>query len=483
MDLTTIFNEFKSTFDEKHKAEIERLEQKMVEYTDRQESEIKTLGEARESTNDKLEKADEQLRTLGENYAEIKGMVDALDRMGGRVGTGEDTPASWGEEFTKSDQFQSMLTRNADRSDPVEIKSPFERKQSTGLTSGTSGYGNIGTLIEPQALGELIRKPRLDFSLRQFLRIFPTQSSSVEWVEMVGFKNLYSELTAAVSATTATTLTVDSTSGFYAGMKIDIGGTSATVQSVDSATGLTLTAQIGATKSVGVAVTSDELGFTPHGGLKPQANIQFTEKSEPVGTIAHWIPAHKQTLSDAPQIQGVINTEMVAGLDDALDRQIIRGPGGAPNLTGLLNNTNIQNAGTMTGTGGQGMIEHIRKMKTKAMLAGYPPDAVVVYPTDWETMELAKATDNQYIQMNISDGRESRLWRVPVVESTALKPNEVLMGSFGLGAYLLDREQASLQVSDSHSDFFTRNMVAILAEARVGMAVPRPESFVKGAFA
>ncbi len=36
-----------------------------------------------------------------------------------------------------------------------------------------------------------------------------------------------------------------------------------------------------------------------------------------------------------------------------------------------------------------------------------------------------------------------------------------------------------MTVTDSHADFFIRNMVAILAEERVAFAVTRPTAFVK----
>jgi HK97 family phage major capsid protein len=45
-------------------------------------------------------------------------------------------------------------------------------------------------------------------------------------------------------------------------------------------------------------------------------------------------------------------------------------------------------------------------------------------------------------------------------------------------AVLWDREQAAVQVSDSHADFFVRNLVAILAEMRAAFGVIRPKAFV-----
>ena len=44
---------------------------------------------------------------------------------------------------------------------------------------------------------------------------------------------------------------------------------------------------------------------------------------------------------------------------------------------------------------------------------------------------------------------------------------------------LWDREQANISVSDSHADFFIRNMIAILAELRAAMGVIRPSAFVE----
>jgi hypothetical protein len=43
---------------------------------------------------------------------------------------------------------------------------------------------------------------------------------------------------------------------------------------------------------------------------------------------------------------------------------------------------------------------------------------------------------------------------------------------------LWDREQAAISVSDSHADFFVRNLIAILAELRAAFGVIRPPAFV-----
>ena len=69
----------------------------------------------------------------------------------------------------------------------------------------------------------------------------------------------------------------------------------------------------------------------------------------------------------------------------------------------------------------------------------------------------------------------------PVVPSTAIAENTVLVGRFGGGeaAHVVMRQGIDLAVSDSHSDFFLKGKLAIRATMRVGLAVYRQEAFSK----
>jgi HK97 family phage major capsid protein len=59
---------------------------------------------------------------------------------------------------------------------------------------------------------------------------------------------------------------------------------------------------------------------------------------------------------------------------------------------------------------------------------------------------------------------------------------EFLTGAFAMGAQGWDREDISVTVATQDQDDFIKNMVKILVEERVGLAVYRPEAFVKGEF-
>lgn len=229
-----------------------------------------------------------------------------------------------------------------------------------------------------------------------------------------------------------------------------------------------------------------ETGFTNNaapvkeGNLKPQSNITFDVATATVKTIAHWIPATRQILSDAAQLQNYINNRLTYGLKLVEESQILYGDGTGENLQGIMTNPNIQTNNTMQA--GDTKIDHLRRSMTLALLAGYPVTGLTLNPIDWEDIELMKGSDGHYIWISVTEGGQPRIFRVPVVQTPSIVENEFLLGAFGIGATLWDREQANVRVSESHADFFARNMVAILAEERLALTNYRPESFVKGRF-
>lgn len=223
-------------------------------------------------------------------------------------------------------------------------------------------------------------------------------------------------------------------------------------------------------------------------GLKPKSTLQFTSDQAPVRTIAHWEAAHRNVLADTPQLQNVINNELLYGLALEEDDQILNGDGTNENLRGILATPGIlaytqANDGATPPVATETKPDALRRAATLVMLAYYDPTGYVMHPYDWEDIELTKDSQGRYILVtNITIGAQAQVWRQPVVATSAMNEGTFLSGAFGLGAQLYDRQQASVRVSESHEDFFVRNAVAILCEERLALAVKRPESFVKGSF-
>ena len=233
-------------------------------------------------------------------------------------------------------------------------------------------------------------------------------------------------------------------------------------------------------------VPERDTGTPQNFGLKPHTSLSLQPAQSPIRTIAHYEVAHRNTLNDEPQLQSIIDTELLYGLRLAEDDQLLNGDGAGENILGLLMTPGIQQyPGTPIPSPSPVLstdtpVDAIRRAATRIMLAYYEPTGVVVHPFDWETMETIKDTLGQYIlAINVAIGAQKQVWQMPVVASPAIQQGVSLVGAFGLGAKVYDREQANIRVAEQHADLFTRNAVAILAEERVGLTVSRPESFIK----
>lgn len=218
-------------------------------------------------------------------------------------------------------------------------------------------------------------------------------------------------------------------------------------------------------------------------GAKPQSTLTFADATATVKTIAHWEVASRSSLADNSFLQGLIEDTLLYGLLLQEDHQILQGTGTSSDLLGILN------AGigsyNQSAVATDNKADAIRRAMTAVMLAFYEPTGIVVHPNDWEDIELTKSagTEKTYLFLaSVQQGAEPRLFRLPVVETPAMPEGTALVGAFGLGAQLWDREQSNIRIAEQHGDLFIRNAVVILAEERLALTVPRPESFVQVTF-
>jgi HK97 family phage major capsid protein len=235
------------------------------------------------------------------------------------------------------------------------------------------------------------------------------------------------------------------------------------------------------TQRVQEAATVPEANVTTYSGStgqvsgeKPEGTMAFEKVTEAVKTIAVWVPATKRALSDAAQIRGLIDQELRSDLAEELEDQLLNGDGAGENFTGILNT-----AGILVQAFNTDLLTTIRQARTTLAVTGrVSPTALVLHPEDTETVDLLTDDDGRYYYGGPAMGGVQRVWRVPVVESQSIAQGTGLMGDFRR-AVMWDREAASIQVSDSHDDFFIRNMVAILAEMRAAFGLIRPSAFVQ----
>jgi len=209
-------------------------------------------------------------------------------------------------------------------------------------------------------------------------------------------------------------------------------------------------------------------------GTKAESSITLERVTETVKTIAHWIPATKRALSDAGQVRTLIDNFLTYGLDEELEDQIVAGDGTGENFTGIL-----ETSGTQVQAFNTDLLTTTRKAKTIAKTVGrVRPNAYVFNPEDNETIDLLKTDDGAFHFGGPAAMGVQSLWGVPRIESEAVPAGTGLLADWRF-AVLWDREQANIAVSDSHEDFFVRNLIAILAEMRAAFGVIRPAAFVE----
>jgi len=209
-------------------------------------------------------------------------------------------------------------------------------------------------------------------------------------------------------------------------------------------TGYTNNAAVVPERTAADGVSPATGGPTDVYGLKPKSDLALTPVTYPLATIAHIMYVHKQTLADEPRMRGLIDRELVDGIKMVEDEQILYGDGVGDNLTGIINTPGIQ---TYTGSSADPLTAQIRRAITKATLAYFNPSGVVIHPLDWEDLELEMTEDGHYrLVMNIAIGAEQRMWRLDVVATPAMNEGQYLLGAFGYGAKLYDREQINIAV-------------------------------------
>jgi HK97 family phage major capsid protein len=209
-------------------------------------------------------------------------------------------------------------------------------------------------------------------------------------------------------------------------------------------------------------------------GAKPESGLALEKVTTNVKTIAHWVPATKRALSDAGQIRTLIDSFLRYGLEEELEDQMVNGDGTGENFTGFSN---------VTGLGSQAydtsLIVTSRKARTKVKTEGRAmANGYLMHPLDWEAFDLLKDGEDRYYFGGPLALGNPRLWGLPVIESEAATQGVGYVGDFRQ-LVLWDREQASIRVSDSHSDFFVRNLVAILGESRHAFGVFRPAAIIE----
>lgn len=101
---------------------------------------------------------------------------------------------------------------------------------------------------------------------------------------------------------------------------------------------------------------------------------------------------------------------------------------------------------------------------------GWIATHVLLHPRDWQNIRSERATgDDHYTATGWNLPAAPNLWGLPVITTASLTEGTALVIDANQVA-ILDRMQTTVELGRVNDDF-ARNIVAIRAEARIGLAV------------
>lgn len=413
------------------KSNFEETSKKMIDRINQQDEEIKKYGGTMTETSKAIKALEEKLQGHATNYDELKKLSEEIAVKLGRPGAGDmgkqQQVKSLGEAFVNSQAYKDFQKQGY----PRTMQSGFELPRI-----GTKREVPLGAPVDMKAaIGDGVTGGLSDlrnqFATERLLEIM------AQPIERYRVKDLFPVIP-------------------------------------------TVNGSIDYIRETGFVNNAEAQEETD---TKGQSSFEFTQENVSVKTIAHWTPVARQTLEDIPALQTYMDTRLNQGLKIKEDAELLYGDGMGKHILGMLaTGQGLQTYAWSDGFDKDTRIDAVRRAMTRVRIAQYDSTGVVLNPFDWEYIELAKDSQDRYLWVVVTQGGEQRLWRLPVVDTTAMVKGDFLVGAFAMGAAIWDRQQVTVRVTDSHDDFFVRNIIVILVEERLALTVYRPEAFVHGTF-
>lgn len=250
---------------------------------------------------------------------------------------------------------------------------------------------------------------------------------------------------------------------------------------------VTVRALLGQANTVSNAVSyRRETGFTnaaapvAEGVRKPESAITYEEVTAPVRTLAHWLKVSRQVVEDEEMLRSEIDTTLRAGLETVVEDQLLNGDGTGQNLHGLIPQATAFDEARREA--GFNAFDVLLAAISQSEEADYVATGAIISVRDWYKLMGVKTTGSgEYIGGGPLADIPDRVWRLPVAPSNAMPVGSFLLGGLDLAAKVYTRRDATVELGYDGDDF-TRNLLTMLGEERLALAVRRPEALVYGSF-
>lgn len=211
-----------------------------------------------------------------------------------------------------------------------------------------------------------------------------------------------------------------------------------------------------------------------------------TPVTESVRKIAAVMKESDEMIDDLPWLASAIDNRGIYLVQLFEEDQLLNGNGSGTNLNGILNRTGILTG--QTATGEPNVADAIfRAMTDISTSSPFTADGIVINPADYQTLRLAKDSNNQYYGGGFFQGQygnggvmeQPPIWGLRTVVTPAIEAGTVLVGAFQQGGSVIRRNGLTVEIANQNEDDFINNRIAIRIEERLALAIRYPKAFSK----
>lgn len=227
--------------------------------------------------------------------------------------------------------------------------------------------------------------------------------------------------------------------------------------------------------------------FVGEGLAKTEYEAKYQEVSKQVKKVASLIKISREMLTDLPFMQSEINTDLMLGVENQIENQLLNGTGLTVNLDGMLASATTFSAGTFAlQIINANLADVIRCAVAQIESAMFKPTHVVLNPVDVAKLQLTKTTQGEYtypVFYVVPTTGEVKIAELSIISTTYMTAGNFLVGDMSKDNLRM-RENLNIQMGYVNDDF-QNNMVSILAEARLVNFIKANDTgaFVKGVIA
>jgi HK97 family phage major capsid protein len=231
-----------------------------------------------------------------------------------------------------------------------------------------------------------------------------------------------------------------------------------------------------------LADLADVAAETAEATAKPQAGPTLAVVTEPTQTVAVWENITRQAAADVPQMTAYLDGRLRYSIKRRADKQVLAGTG-AGNIQGISGRSGILTYAPGAAEARYVTIRHSQRLMEDVETV---PEIIVLNPADAEIFDLSNST-TAGIHANpdqfggVATAGPRTAWGLTQVRSTAVAAGTAFLID-PMALAVLDRQQVSAYMTDSHASNFTSNILTLLLEARLGLALFDPKGVLKITF-